>query len=178
MTNKQPANTDSKATEHKKSRVFIFLVCLTEFDSDDWFSGKCLIFMFLLCLAFLCMRSKFMCRRRHFFFFFIFFVVKLKNRTTRRRIRQNQSLKYIEIVESAFAIHLKLAWYITLFFWEKKKNIMLSGKRNCWLLPPLLCIQQCIVFVIVVIRQKNKPTLLQRKMREKNNNANTQNMCM
>lgn len=38
----------------KKSRVFIFLVCLTEFDSDDWFSGKCLIFLcFLLVFRFM-----------------------------------------------------------------------------------------------------------------------------
>lgn len=36
----------------EKTRVFIFLVCLTEFDSDDWFSGKCHIFLFVACLSF------------------------------------------------------------------------------------------------------------------------------
>lgn len=41
---------DKNVKKAKKCAVFfMFLVCLTEFDSDDWFSGKCLT-LYELCM--------------------------------------------------------------------------------------------------------------------------------
>lgn len=62
LTKQKPAN---KQQQHL-SRVFIFLVCLTEFDSDDWFSGKCLTFMVFFCVL-CCLRCR---HRRHCHRFF------------------------------------------------------------------------------------------------------------